>query len=234
MLGNGVIGRAQRSIHRMVRSLEFGLAAEFEWPSWAVSTRMGRVLPRQAPITERVLAAEYSLDSFVRYRPLERTTWVFHALGAIPDRRLGHIPIIGPRFANERFLARGLGYHAHQIRMLDTYSYSRHVDVGDMHDMPYPDDSFSAVVCGWTLAYSATPEVAAREITRVLQPGGHLVLGMDTKNAEGQLIAGWDDLCKVLSPLAAIARLESEENIVAVFRSAPERIEGRAVKAKMG
>src|SRR5437660_7317670 len=41
-----------------------------------------------------------------------------------------------------------------------------------MHKMPWPDGSFDVVLTGWTLAYSKDARVAAKEIVRVLRPGG--------------------------------------------------------------
>ena len=44
------------------------------------------------------------------------------------------------------------------------------VDVGDMHDLPYADASFSGIVCGWTLSYSTRRDVAAKEMERIRRP----------------------------------------------------------------
>jgi SAM-dependent methyltransferase len=45
---------------------------------------------------------------------------------------------------------------------------------GDAHDLPFDDDSFDAVVCGFGLMHLPQPDVALREMHRVLQPGGRL------------------------------------------------------------
>ena len=38
------------------------------------------------------------------------------------------------------------GFDPANIRGLDLISYSSMVDVGDMHDLPYEDDSFDIVI----------------------------------------------------------------------------------------
>lgn len=212
-----ILGRLRTGSGRAVRSLEFGLARELEWPAWALATRLGKSLPRAGNDNSRVLHADYSLKSFAPYRPLARTEWLYHALASIPGSPRDRVLIVGPRFANERFLARALGFPRSQIVMVDTFSYSKHVQAGDMHEMRHPNESFSSVICGWTLAYSGEPAIAASEMSRVLKPGGHLVLGMQLANAEPALVQGWSDLISLFPLLIPMARFESAENLIAVF-----------------
>ena len=46
---------------------------------------------------------------------------------------------------------------------------------GDMHDMPFPDNDFDAVIARQTLEHSIAPYLALKEIGRVLKPGGCLI-----------------------------------------------------------
>lgn len=48
--------------------------------------------------------------------------------------------------------------------------------VGDMEHVPFPDESFDAVVCLGVIEYLASDEQALREIWRVLRPGGRAVV----------------------------------------------------------
>jgi ubiquinone/menaquinone biosynthesis C-methylase UbiE len=48
---------------------------------------------------------------------------------------------------------------------------------GDARDLPYPDDSFDAVVLTTVLGEIPDQDAALREIARVLRPGGRLVVG---------------------------------------------------------
>jgi len=42
--------------------------------------------------------------------------------------------------------------------------------------LPYADSCFDAVVCGWVLEHLPDPRPGLRELARVLQPGGKLLL----------------------------------------------------------
>jgi SAM-dependent methyltransferase len=48
--------------------------------------------------------------------------------------------------------------------------------VADLTRLPYGDASFDAVVCGWVLEHLSDPRPGLRELARVLQPGGKLLL----------------------------------------------------------
>jgi hypothetical protein len=126
----------------------------------------------------------YSESYLTHYSPDRRVRWTMSLLASIPDCPRDSLLIIGPRYEPEILMAHGLGWTPGTVRGLDTFSYSPLVDVGDMHELPYGDASFSAIVCGWTLSYSTRPEVAAEEMQRVLRPGGYLVVSMQ-KVAEG-------------------------------------------------
>ena len=55
-------------------------------------------------------------------------------------------------------------------------------DVGDAHQLPYPDESFDAVVSTFGVIFVDQPEVAARELARVCRPGGRLALAVWAKD----------------------------------------------------
>lgn len=46
---------------------------------------------------------------------------------------------------------------------------------GDIHRLPFRDDSFAVVVSANTLHHAADPSLVVREARRVLVPGGHLI-----------------------------------------------------------
>jgi len=86
---------------------------------------------------------------------------------------------IGPRTEGEMLALIGYGFMPQNIVGLDLITYSPWVDIGDMHEMPYDDNSFDVVLAGWVIAYSHTPEIAAKEMIRVLKPGGIIAIGVE-------------------------------------------------------
>jgi len=109
---------------------------------------------------------------------MRRMKWLI--FGTIANEAISsssRILMIGPRTENEILFLQGLGYP--NVVGLDLISYSPYVRLGDMHNMPFEDDSFDAVICGWTLSYSKQPEKVAREIVRVLRCDGILSIGVE-------------------------------------------------------
>jgi ubiquinone/menaquinone biosynthesis C-methylase UbiE len=46
----------------------------------------------------------------------------------------------------------------------------------DITRLPYRDDSFDCVICGWVLEHLPDPRHGLREIARVMEPGGRLLI----------------------------------------------------------
>jgi len=86
---------------------------------------------------------------------------------------------IGPRTEGEIFNLMAHGFSADRIRGLDLISYSPFIDVGNMHDMPYADSSWDAVIMGWVISYSSEQRRAAMEVVRVTRPGGIVAVGLE-------------------------------------------------------
>ena len=66
------------------------------------------------------------------------------------------------------------------------------ITLGDMHTAPFEDDSFDAVICGWTISYSTNPSLAALEMLRLTRRGGVIAVAVEystlTEKDEEQLI----------------------------------------------
>ena len=84
---------------------------------------------------------------------------------------------IGPRGEGEIFNIYSRGFSMKNIRGLDLFTFSPYIDLGDMHAMPYEDDTFDVVICGWVLVYSVNREKACSEIIRVVRKGGFIAVG---------------------------------------------------------
>jgi len=71
-------------------------------------------------------------------------------------------------------------------------------DVGDAHQLPYPDNSFDAVVSTFGIIFVSQPEVAARELARVCRPGGRLALAVWSRDCTLRKLA--KEVYSVFSP----------------------------------
>jgi hypothetical protein len=137
----------------------------------------------------------YSREQFSMYKPLSRIYYPFFALMCIPIELSKKILIIGPRYENEVYIARSLGFEKSSISTLDTFSYSPLVTIGDMHQMQFSNQEFSHVLCSWTLSYSANPKVAAEEMIRVTKSGGLIAISVE-KISETEMLNGVPGILK--------------------------------------
>jgi SAM-dependent methyltransferase len=87
--------------------------------------------------------------------------------------------VVGPRNEHDLFTLVAHGFRKECVRGLDLISYSPLVDLGDMHATPYPDDTWDAIVAGWTLSYSSAPAAFAREMIRIAKPGAAIAIGVE-------------------------------------------------------
>lgn len=64
-----------------------------------------------------------------------------------------------------------------QVTAIDIHPDAGHTILsGDIHAIPFPDQSFDSVVCFEVLCYSPAVPTALQELIRVLKPNGHLLL----------------------------------------------------------
>lgn len=125
------------------------------------------------------------------------------------------ILIIGPRTESDIFILRGLGFE--NITAIDLISYSPLINLGDMHQIPHSDNSFDAVICGWTISYSANPKLAASEMYRVLVNNGLIAIGLEHVNYQKINYSQKDNRMVDLQPEKE--RINTVENIKELFDS---------------
>jgi len=129
---------------------------------------------RPKTLSHNLTAFEHIGNDFL----MPRMARLIHAMMATEELNLSSaILVVGPRTENDLLLLHGYGYR--NVRGIDLISYSPWIVTADMHAIPFPDDSFDAVLCGWAISYSAAPERAGREFIRVLRDGGILALGIE-------------------------------------------------------
>jgi SAM-dependent methyltransferase len=93
--------------------------------------------------------------------------------------RNARVLAVGPRTEGELLNLLAHGFKKANVRGLDLISYSPWIDLGDLHDMPYDDNSWDVIVLGWILAYSDNWEKAAQEVIRVARPGAVVAIGAE-------------------------------------------------------
>jgi len=79
--------------------------------------------------------------------------------------------IIGPKLESEILSVMSYGIPKKNITSVDLIKYSPWVDQGDMHNLPYTDNQFDLILCGWVIAYSNDKQKAAEEMIRVGKNG---------------------------------------------------------------
>ena len=72
------------------------------------------------------------------------------------------------------------------ITAVDLIKYSPWVDQGDMHNLPYEDNKFDLILCGWVIAYSNNKIKAAEEMTRVGKSGSIIALAATYSPTKGR------------------------------------------------
>ena len=85
--------------------------------------------------------------------------------------------VIGPRSESELLGLYGLGFLPENVDAIDLLSYSPHIKIGDMHELPYEDNTFDLIVAGWVLAYSTKNRLVAEEIMRVGKSDAWVAIG---------------------------------------------------------
>jgi len=104
---------------------------------------------------------------------------LFPTASVLKDRLdTARVLIVGPRTEDDIFWARSLGL-VHTTG-LDLFSYSPHIQVGDIHKTEFADSTYDAVLLGWMISYSSQPERVIAECRRILKPGGFLGIGIES------------------------------------------------------
>lgn len=123
---------------------------------------------------------EHNLGGLLQFG--QRAKELLTAVALVESTHGGDCLIVGCRNEDDIFAAKALGFGA--VTGVDLISYSPSVRLADMHDLPFPDGTFDAVVVPYTLSYSGTPALAAKEFARVCRPGGAIGIAIEYLPAE--------------------------------------------------
>ena len=175
---------------------------------WAMARNQIQTVESDQSVTETIQHNMKSLKDFsncrieLLIRPLSVLETVRHARSVL---------LIGPRNENDLLIASTyLDLPLECVRGLDLISYSKQIDLGDMHDMPYEDNSFDVVICGWTMSYSNQPQQLADEMMRVCKLGGVIAVGLEYSTLNE------DDYQKLLGYSLAIPGVQRINSVGAI------------------
>ncbi len=179
---------------------------------WAMARKRIQTLESDNSVEETIQHNLKSLKDFsncrieLLIRPLSVIESVRHARSVL---------LIGPRNENDLLIASTyLDIPLNCVRGLDLISYSKQIDLGDMHDMPYEDNSFDVVICGWTMSYSNQPKVLADEMARVCRSGGVCAVGVEYSTLDE---AGYEKLLGYSLAIEDLKRINSVKQINDLF-----------------
>jgi hypothetical protein len=126
---------------------------------------------------------EYNIEGAISAADLDRPSMMFDVVKAIERvaRQIDKLDAlsIGPRSEIEIFGMMAAGFNPDRIKAIDLFSYSPYVEVGDMHCLPYAENSFDVIFLGWVLSYSRDQSVVVRELIRVARDRAVIVLAGD-------------------------------------------------------
>lgn len=179
---------ANRFIRYKVAKQRWQIFKERGLPLQVYQSPIDNLVPHT--IEHNIQGIENSLQNIVS---LERSNILLRPIMAIDKiysyQRLSVFPnlkilLIGSRTEYEVLLSMGYGFDLANISAIDLLSYSPWITPGDMHALPYPDNTFDIVIMGWVLVYSSDPWLAAAEAIRVTRPGGVISVGTDSHKSE--------------------------------------------------
>lgn len=126
---------------------------------------------------------DYNIEGAISAADLDRPSMMFDVVRAIErvHRNIDKLDVlsIGPRSEIEIFAMMAAGFNPARTTAVDLFSYSPYVELGDMHRMSYPDNSFDIIFLGWVLSYSRDQAGVARELMRVARDRAIIVLAGD-------------------------------------------------------
>ena len=138
------------------------------------------------------------------------------------------ILIIGPHTEAEILWYISEGFNPANITALDLHSYSDYITCGDMHQIPFEDNSFDIVIFSWVLAYSSNQPKAVSEAIRVLKRNGLLGIGeqwdpapIEWTSKTMEETAGYSLACTETKSVNGLLRLLDGFDYRLVFQTEP-------------
>jgi len=118
---------------------------------------------------------EHNLKSLGSFNT--RNENLFLCCMVIEDIQDAETLVVGCRTEEEYYLLKSYGVRS--VELLDLISYSSKVRLGDMHALPYEDNSFGFIFISYTISYSRNPRIVAAELLRVVRNAGHIAVAIE-------------------------------------------------------
>ena len=96
---------------------------------------------------------KFPLTDFTMQR-MERLLCSVKAIETVIEE--SEILMIGPRTESDIFKLFGL-FPKSKITGVDLISYSKHIQLGDAHELEFNDNKFDVTISGWVISYTKTP-----------------------------------------------------------------------------
>ena len=185
-----------------------------------------------------VTVIEHNMHFVTNLTDLKKTYRKFNGSRAVPlvyplksidfvNYEKNKILSVGPRNEGELFVIRSLGFSWKNISAIDLLSYSKLIEIGDIHKSKYSDNSFDIVGCGWVLPYSNNYEKIVEELIRITKNGGLINIGWSYDPNEED-ISIHDDKRVILNSTEQIIE-KFKDNIMNVILN----IDARAIDIKV-
>ncbi len=192
---DGLSWRGERELWRCLRRNPWLLLESAKVRQILARERLATFLKTQAIATARGDPARaahstlaYNIEALKTSAGVDRPMSLIRPLMSIGriarDASAMKVLSIGPRSEIELFALLAAGFREDNISALDLFSYSPFINNGDMHAMPYSDNSFDVVLLGWVLSYSKDQAAVAREVLRVCRDGGIVAIAGDYSDRE--------------------------------------------------
>ena len=135
----------------------------------------------------------------------EQTEGLMRLLNSIGDfdAENSKILAVGPRNESEILLLRLQGFQKNNISSIDLFSYSPEIQVMDMNNMDYPENTFDVYYSSAVIKYSADVQRTVNESIRVVKPGG-LIVYCFTFGTKSDIIPEGAEFSNGLSDLFAL------------------------------